>query len=131
VTAPVLSVEQADALAARIREEIAKSLDFESVLCGWCEKDSRAADLRNLDRWLLVLHHAHDGLREHHAVEQRYALTEDADVVCACCWQNVENDPCPDARRYTDLAQTASDALTGLSGLYGVDPTFGPSQPRG
>jgi hypothetical protein len=106
----VLTVEQADALGERVREEITESLDFESILCGWCERDSRADDLRDLDRWLRALHRAHEGLSAHQPGPYPFR--------CACFrWMH----PCPDAHRYTDAAADASDALRDLAALYGVE----------
>jgi hypothetical protein len=102
----ILTVEQADALAARTREAIAQAArDWDPE-----REDIHDTDLRALDAWLLVLHHAHDGLREC------------LDCPCGCGLPDHRGHQ-RHARRYTDLAQTASDTLTSLARLYGVEET--------
>jgi hypothetical protein len=115
--AAVLSAEQATALAEFIREAIdtrkTRRINDQHDL------DHYTTDLRALDRWLRALHRADEGLREHCEVQwtPRYAAARPIPV-CSCGRRSW---PCPDARRYTDAASDASDALQDLAGLYGVE----------
>jgi hypothetical protein len=103
----ILTAEQATPLAERIREAVLAYIARLPEV-----RTPRAdADLRDLDRWLRALHRAHEGLREHGEVTPRSQR-------CAWCLRRA---PCPDARRYTDAATDASDALRDLAALYGAE----------
>jgi hypothetical protein len=105
----ILTAEQASGLAERIREAIPDPDSAPRRLTS--NRRIWTADLRTLDRWLRALHRAHDGL-DAHEPDGRLGY----DGYCEC-----ERYYCPDARRYTDAAADASDALRDLEGLYGVE----------
>jgi hypothetical protein len=99
----VLTVGQAAALADRIREAVDPCDDTPAL------SPPRAADVRDLDRWVRALHRAHEGLRA------RWARHDVGSCGCGKTWSE-----CPDVRRYNAAAADASEALRDLAGLYGV-----------